>query len=116
MAKLLKGLPPEFVERNLYPFGDSRYAYRKDDHGLEQEAMRLIEARTTVLRQQVADSYAYYEVVERQPLKVRWIPYMDAWEADPAWIRGLRLSDVLEQERWESYMDSVRNKFNLGGS
>ena len=116
MAKLLKGLPPEFVERNLYPFGDSRYVYRSDSYALEEVAMRLIDARTTVMKQQAQDSYAYYEVVERQPLTVRWIPYMDAHEADPAWIRGLRLSDVLEQERWDSHMDSIRKKFNLGGS
>jgi|TARA_Y100000296_G_C5126648_1_gene233234 hypothetical protein len=112
MAKVLEGLPPEFVARNLYPYGhpmhDTFTGSWDDRHRAEHESMELIEKRTTVVRQQVADSYAYYEVVEKQPLKLRWIPYMDAWQADPAWLRGLRLSDVLEQERWTAYMDSVR--------
>ena len=105
MARILKGLPPEFIERKLYPYGDSRYSRGEhewtDRHQLEDEAMKLIEKRTTVVKQQVADSYAYYEVVKRQPLQLRWIPYCDAHEAHPAWIRGLKLADVIQHEQWE---------------
>ena len=88
MARLLKGIPPEFEGSGW--------------RGVEDTAMGLIEARTTVVRQPIADSYAFYEVVKRQPLQIRWVPYMDAWKADPAWIRGLRLSDVQRQEQWDS--------------
>lgn len=111
MARLLKGIPPEFEERKLYPYGDARRSEHgwESQHQLEDEAMKLIEKRTTVVKQQVADGYAYYEVVKRQPLQLRWIPYCDAHEAHPAWIRGLNLADVLQQERWA---DLFRGKNN----
>jgi len=106
MARLLKGIPPEFVARKLYPYWhpmhDTFPGSRDDRDRLEEEAMALIEARATVVEQQVADSYAYYEVVQRQPLLVRCIPFRDCWEGDPAWIRGLNLSDVQRQERFDT--------------
>lgn len=93
MARLLKGIPQEFKGiESLIGF--------KDRMDAEGKALKAIEARTTVVKQQMADSYAYYEVVKRTPLQLRWIPYCDAWTASPAWIRGLRISDVEEQERW----------------
>lgn len=95
MARLLKDIPQEF--KDLETAGDFR-----DRMDAEKKALNAIESRTTVVKQQVADSHAYYEVVKRQPLQLRWIPYCDKWTADPAWIRGLRLSDVEEQERWSA--------------
>ena len=110
MARVLKGLPPEFVARNLYPYGhpmhDTFTGSWESRHQLEEEAMELIEKRTTIVRQQVADSYACYEVVQRNPLQLRWIPYCDAWEADPAWLRGLNLSDIERSEQWEAQRSS----------
>lgn len=105
MARLLKGIPPEFEERGLYPYGDRRNASLKyvgweRQLQLENEAMALVEGRTTVVKQQVADSYAYYEVVKTKPLQIRWIPFMDEWTADPAWIRGLNTQDVIRQEQF----------------
>lgn len=44
-----------------------------------------------------ADGHAIYRVVSAKPLKVRHIPYGDAWRVDPATIRGLRLEDVLRK-------------------
>ena len=89
MARLLKDIPQEF--KDLETAGDFR-----DRMDAEKKALNAIESRTTVVKQQVADSHAYYEVVKRQPLQLRWIPYCDKWTADPAWIRGLRLSDVMQ--------------------
>ena len=100
MATLLKGIPQEF--KNIESIPDFRN--RMD---AEEKALKAIEARTTVVKQQTADSYAYYEVVKRQPLQLRWIPYCDKWEADPAWIRGLRISDVERQERWTMAFDNA---------
>jgi len=88
MAKLLKGIPQEF--KNI-----DQPSMQNDD-----DALNAIKARTTVVSQQKADSYAYYEVVQRKPLQIRWIPYCDKWTADPAWIRGLRIGDVEAQENW----------------
>lgn len=53
-----------------------------------------------LLRWQVGDGYAIYRVVREKPLTVEHIPI--SYTADPALIRGLRLSDVrwmLEQRR-----------------
>ena len=102
MARLLKGIPQEFKNiESLLGFGDRMDA--------ENKALKAITARTTVVKQQVADSFAYYEVVKRSPLQIRYIPYCDAWEADPAWIRGLRLSDVKAQERWDAMFQGAKN-------
>ena len=97
MAILLKGVAPEFEEVEKL---DHSVAWETRSQ-MEHEALEAIQKRTTVVKQQVADSYAFYEVVKRQPLQIRHIPYMDKWTADPAWIRGLRLSDVIEQERYD---------------
>jgi hypothetical protein len=93
MARLLKGIPQEFKDIEKVKDWKEKFVS-------EGKALKAIEARTTIVKQQVADSYAYYEVVKRTPLQLRWIPYCDAWTASPAWIRGLRISDVEEQERW----------------
>ena len=101
MATLLKGMPQEF--KNI----DQPNADWKQRMQNENDALKAIQARTTVVKQQVADSHAYYEVVKRQPLQLRWIPFCDKWEADPAWIRGLRISDVERQERWTMAFDNA---------
>ena len=107
MARLLKGIPQEFKGiESLIGF--------KDRMDAEGKALKAIEARTTVVKQQMADSYAYYEVVKRTPLQLRWIPYCDAWTASPAWIRGLRISDVEEQERWATAWAGAVAKANEG--
>lgn len=41
-----------------------------------------------------ADGHAMYRVASAKPLKLQHLPYGDAWHADPAMIRGLRLSEV----------------------
>ena len=97
MARLLKGIAPEFERVEKLDFNVAWETKLQ----MQDEAFKAIEERTTVVKQQVADSYAFYEVVKRQPLQIRHIPYMDKWTADPAWIRGLRLSDVIEQERYD---------------
>ena len=116
MARLLKGVAPEFEEikqlskkvahKNTKDRNYGRslgiYTYFEGKHELEEQAFKAIEKRTTIVKQQVADSHAFYEVVKRQPLQIRWIPFCDKWTADPAWIRGLRLSDVEQSERWEN--------------
>ena len=107
MAKLLKGIPQEFKDiESLIGF--------KDRMDAEGKALKAIEARATVIKQQVADSYAYYEVVKRTPLQLRWIPYCDAWTASTAWIRGLRIGDVEEQERWTKAWAGAVAKANEG--
>ena len=102
MATLLKGIPQEF--KGLQQSNGNWKQWLED----QDKALKAIESRTTVVKQQVADSYASYEVVKRSPLQIRYIPYCDAWEADPAWIRGLRISDVEAQEKWNAMFTKVQ--------
>jgi hypothetical protein len=64
------------------------YLKRMDD------VLDKISAEGNLLRFSAADSYAYYEVVSRNPLTIRHIPAGDAWGISPAHIRGLRLQDI----------------------
>ena len=93
MARLLKGTPKEFL-----PIKHMYLTPWLEVYEAKNQALAAIQARATVIRHPKGDSYAYYEVVKRQPLQLRWIPVGDEWEADPAWIRGLRLSDVEAME------------------
>ena len=99
MARLLKGTPTEFQDNAIlcheYPESSSSWL---EVHEAKKQALAAIQARATVIRHPKGASYAYYEVVKRQPLQLRWIPVGDEWEAAPAWIRGLRLSDVEDME------------------
>ena len=81
MARLLKGIPTEF--ENITEFEENCQAYEK------------VEARATIWKFPMADSYAFYEVVKVQPLQLRWIPYMDKWKAPEYVIRGLKAKDIV---------------------
>ena len=53
---------------------------------------------------QIADGYANYYIRKQKPLTLSLIPIFDAYQAHPATIRGLRLSDVKQwqagEQRW----------------
>ena len=102
MARLLKGTPKEFEENGILSHDWHESPGTTFDwlevHEAKNRALAAIQERATVIRHPKGDSYAYYEVVKRQPLQLRWIPVGDEWQADPAWIRGLRLSDVEDME------------------
>jgi hypothetical protein len=83
MAKLLS---------TPYPF--PRYerdfeSYRK----MADEALNAI-PKGKLISFPVADGYAYYFVVSLSPLVLQHIDYMDGYEISPAYIRGLRKSDI----------------------
>lgn len=112
MAKLLKGMPKEFEAL------EKKRAYASEEIGwkerlrLEETALKLVEARTTVFRHHVADGYAHYEVVKMAPLTLRHIPYLDGWEAPAYVIRGLRKQDIEEQVRVDKYWKSLAEGVN----
>ena len=112
MAKLLKGLPKEFEAL------EKKRAYASEEIGwkerlrLEETALKLIEARTHVFKHQIADGYAYYEVVHISPLTLRHIPYLDGWEAPDYVIRGLRAQDIKEQMRLDKVWKSLAKEVN----
>jgi len=110
VAKLITGVPKEFkaIQKRAYAGEELGWKTRLR---LEETAMKLIEARTTVFKHQIADGYAYYEVVKMSPLTLRHIPYLDGWEAPAYVIRGLRKQDIEEQIRvdqiWKSMAKEV---------
>jgi len=61
-----------------------------------------------IMRFQVADGYALYEVLKEQPLTIRHIPYSDAYEAHPALLRGLEYSDLVQQRNWNNMIQTMR--------
>jgi len=61
-----------------------------------------------IMRFHVADGYALYEVVKEQPLTIRHIPCFDAYEAEPALIRGLRYDDLVKQRKWNNMFKKAR--------
>jgi hypothetical protein len=111
MAILLKGVAPEFEEVEKL---DHRVAWETRSQ-MEDEALEAIQKRTAVIKQQVADSYAFYEVVKIQPFQIRHIPYRDKWTADPVWIRGLRLIDVEIAELREAMFEDMKNDLKSEG-
>ena len=54
-----------------------------------------------IVRFPYADGYALYEVVSKKPLKLKHLPYGDAWQIPATHIRGLRLADVEEMLGWD---------------
>ena len=105
MARLLKGLPEEFqgMVKNKYGFLEWKGDSVQNEWDLENWAFYQLEKRALFIwKFQMADSYAYYEVVNLKPLQLRWIPYMDKWEAHDYAIRVLRTKDVEADMRWEA--------------
>ncbi len=64
----------------------------------------------SLLRWQRADGYAYYVVTKHSPLTVANLPIGDAWQVEPALIRGLRAEDVREQLRRDETMAKLFKK------
>jgi len=80
--------------------GDIHAALKK-----QEDLLREIEKKHTIVRFSVADGYALYAVTKESPLTLRHIPYGDAYQAAAATIRGLTLADVRQQE---SYQKALR--------
>jgi hypothetical protein len=62
-----------------------------------------------VFRTPMADSYAWYVVVDAisNPVKLKHIPYMDAWTADPIWLRGLTREDIIGLVQRERNLEAL---------
>tara|TARA_Y100000310_G_scaffold70576_1_gene66268 strand:+ start:1936 stop:2298 length:363 start_codon:yes stop_codon:yes gene_type:complete len=105
MARLLKGLPEEFKNMKLSDNVTEIYRFCDDwneNYRLEEEAFKALAKRALFIWQfEMADSGAYYEVVQLKPLQLRWIPYMDQWEAPAYVIRGIQTKDIMEDMKWQ---------------
>ena len=104
MARLLKGLPEEFQSMVKSEYGFLRFDADEvqDEWDMGSKALKNLEKRALfVWKLQMADSYAYYEVVKLKPLQLKWIPFGDQHQAPDYVIRGLRTEDVEKDMEWE---------------
>ena len=119
MARLLKGLPKEFQRMVKSDYGFLRFDADEvqDEWDMGSKALESLEKRALfVWKFQIADSYAYYEVVKLKPLQLKWIPFGDQHEAPDYVIRGLRTEDVRRdmewEKRWKKLVSKSRSKAN----
>lgn len=87
MARLLRE-PWPWIRRDSFLTTES--------YAEERRALERLRASEAMAICPVADGAAYYVVVKRRPLTLRWVPFGDCWHAPGAWIRGLRASDIVE--------------------
>lgn len=86
----------EFIIDNAYDF-DAHVA--AEDAAIEQvvqfaRSQAQGELVGEIVRFPCADGYAIYVVASEKPLTLLWCEVGDAWEIDPAYMRGLRISDI----------------------
>ena len=73
---------------------------------LQAEHDKVMESGTVqvgfLYQHQIADGYAVYRVESLKPLKLQHVPYMDGYRVPVATMRGLRLSDLEQQVRFDN--------------
>ena len=106
MAKLLKTPPAEFKNHEQW----ESLGWKQHLEAEEQALQDIKDRGGKLWRYPVADGYAHYEVVKENPLTLKYIPYLDCWEAPSFAIRGLRLEDVKGQWRWASMFDRFTDR------
>lgn len=62
-----------------------------------------------LLKFQVADGYAWYRVVNEDPLKIQHVPYLDGYKSRKETIRGIRRDTVIEQMERRRKMRDLRS-------
>lgn len=62
-----------------------------------EDGLKKIEEEYDTLHFPVADGAAIYAVHSYKPLQIFHVPFLDAWHADPALIRGLTTKDVKQR-------------------
>ena len=117
MAKLLKIKAKGHWDKQIYNGG--RGCSCKDF----RECMAIEEAELdaigwdNIMHFPVADGKALYKVVKEKPLTLQHIPYGDAYQVQPALIRGLNFSDLEAQRKWDSMwrnLSTERKAVNVG--
>ena len=61
-----------------------------------------------IFRIPIADGYAQYMVFRTKPLEMIHVPTGDAWDAPDYQTRGVRLSDVKEQVKFDNYIKGLK--------
>jgi len=100
MAKIIENNTPEF-----WKWSGSNWRETLDKQDVEIERLQKVSDNVNIdktlinvlVRFQVADGYAYYLVINEYPLTLMHVPYLDAYRAHPALLRGLDKNDVRKQ-------------------
>lgn len=71
------------------------------------EAMDSCSAVGFLMQFPVADGYAYYVITSTTPLTLQHVPYGDAYQAAPAHLRGIRMSDVARAMASDKFMSQL---------
>lgn len=72
-----------------------------DDHyAKEEKDLKAIQDSSQIMTFPVGDGSAMYKVVKENPLTLAHIPYGDAYQIAPAYIRGLQYSDLVSQREF----------------
>lgn len=100
MAKLDRKIAYDNAKRE----GESWEDFHKREEALMQELSDKSakvdpdgDLTGAVIRFQVADGYAVYVVSKHEPLTLQHVPYMDAYQANEATIRGVNKNTVRSQ-------------------
>lgn len=56
---------------------------------------------------QVADGYAHYRVSKHRPLTLQHVDFLDGYSVHPAMIRGLSVSDIRDQLRYDRRLSKL---------
>ncbi len=78
------------------------------------DALPLGEVKGLLVSFPYADGYAVYRVKSDKPLTLEHVPFGDAWQADPATIRGLRLQDVLYRQKADQQLRAMFPNTKVG--
>lgn len=94
---------------------DAKYRCQSEELQRLSEVSRKVdidkgEIKGIVVRFPVADGYAHYLVVNDKPLTLQHIPFCDAWQVEPALIRGLRKQDIVKYETQARQLDKLFNR------
>lgn len=54
-----------------------------------------------ILQFHVADGYAYYRVINENPLQLEYVPFLDEYKIPDAHVRGLREQEVYDHMGWD---------------
>lgn len=113
MAKLLKSKVKGHWDKQIYRGG--RGCSCRDFReciAIEKAELDAI-GWDNIMHFPVADGSALYKVVKEKPLTLQHIPSGDAYEVQGALIRGLRLSDLEAQRKWDSMWKNLSNDRKL---
>lgn len=80
--------------------------FRSSEHMMAMQALQNVSDRLplgevvgAILSWQRGDGYAYYLVIDDEPLTVQFIPFLDKWTVEDELIKGIDREGVIQHLR-----------------